>query len=75
MEVFEEIFNGLTPIFVAYFVPELFTCLCENSQRKQTIGTQCWVPSLKFFRNLRSLVRNSPEILGPYFKIEFWDLS
>ena len=31
------IFNGLTPVFVASFVPELFTCLLGNSQREQTI--------------------------------------
>ena len=36
LEVFEEIFNGPTPVFVASLVPELFTCLLENSQREHT---------------------------------------
>ena len=34
--VFEEIFNGATPVFVASFVPELFTCLLGHSQSEQT---------------------------------------
>ena len=34
--VFEELFNGAIPIFVASLVPELFTSLLEN-QREQTI--------------------------------------
>ena len=36
LEVFEEIFNGPTPVFVASLVPELFTCLLENSQHEHT---------------------------------------
>ena len=35
--VFEEIFNGPTPVFVASFVPKLFTCLLGQTQREQTI--------------------------------------
>ena len=35
--VFEEVFNGPTPIFVICFVPELFTCLLGHSDREQSI--------------------------------------
>ena len=36
--VHEEIFNGPTPVFVASFITELFTCLLGHSQRKQAVG-------------------------------------
>ena len=41
--VFEEIFNGPTPIFVASFVPKLFTYLLGKTQREETIviGAVC----------------------------------
>ena len=35
--VFEELFSGPIPVFVASLVPELFTCLLENSQHEQSI--------------------------------------
>ena len=35
--VFEELFYGPTPVFVASLVPELFTHLLENSQCEQTV--------------------------------------
>ena len=35
--MFEENFNGPTSVFVASFVPQLFTCLLGNFQCKQTI--------------------------------------
>ena len=35
--VFEEIFNGPTPVFVASFVPKLFTSLLGQTQCECTI--------------------------------------